>query len=37
MKKDFTGKGGKRPQINIPIDLLLVDNQNPRILESNEI
>ncbi|TNJ46366.1 hypothetical protein [Allotamlana fucoidanivorans] len=33
MSEEFAGKGRKRPQLNIPIDQLLVDNENPRLAE----
>jgi hypothetical protein len=33
MAKDFAGKGGKRPQIEIPISRILLDNQNPRLVQ----
>ncbi len=33
MAKDFAGKGGKRPQIEIPINRILLDNQNPRLVQ----
>ncbi|WP_318640752.1 hypothetical protein [Flavobacterium ardleyense] len=33
MAKDFAGKGGKRPQIEIPISKILLDHQNPRLVQ----
>lgn len=33
MAKEFAGKGGKRPQIQIPITKILLDNQNPRLVQ----
>lgn len=33
MSEEFAGKGRKRPQLNIPIEQLIVDNENPRLAE----
>ena len=33
MAKNFAGKGGKRPQIEIPISRILLDDQNPRLVQ----
>lgn len=33
MQEEFPGIGRKRPQLNISIDQLVVDNQNPRLAE----
>jgi len=33
MKKEFAGRGRKRPQINIPLNSLDLDNNNPRLAE----
>ncbi len=33
MAIDFAGKGGKRPQIEIPIERILLDDQNPRLVQ----
>ncbi len=32
-KQDFPGKGRKRPQLNIPLDRIDLDNENPRLAE----
>jgi hypothetical protein len=33
MAKDFSGKGGKRPQVDIPLGLIDLDASNPRLPE----
>lgn len=33
MANDFAGKGGKRPQIQIPISKILLDDKNPRLVQ----
>lgn len=35
MKKDFAGKGRKRPQIDIPLSMLELDSKNPRLAEEH--
>ncbi len=35
MKKDFAGKGRKRPQIDIPLSMLQLDSKNPRLAEEH--
>jgi len=35
MKKDFAGKGRKRPQIDIPLPMLELDIKNPRLTEEH--
>ena len=35
MPKQFAGKGRKRPQLDIPIEQLIVDNENPRLAEEH--
>ena len=32
MKKEFAGKGGRKPQLDIPIELIDLDPLNPRIV-----
>jgi hypothetical protein len=36
MSNDFAGKGRKRPQLNIPVELLDLDTENPRLRKENE-
>jgi len=36
MEKYFAGKGRKRPQINIPLSILELDNKNPRLAEEHQ-
>ncbi len=36
MKKEFAGRGLKRPQINIPLNNLEFDNNNPRLAEEHQ-
>jgi hypothetical protein len=36
MKKDFAGKGRKRPQIDIPLANIALDNKNPRLAEEHQ-
>ena len=33
MATEFAGKGGKRPQIEIPIERIFLDVQNPRLVQ----
>lgn len=33
MTKEFAGKGGKRPQIEIPVERILLDDENPRLVQ----
>ncbi len=35
MPKDFSGKGGKRPQLDVPLDLIDLDAENPRLSEEH--
>ena len=36
MRKEFAGRGRKRPQINIPLNNLEFDNKNPRLAEEHQ-
>ncbi|MDR6515852.1 hypothetical protein [Chryseobacterium camelliae] len=36
MAKNFAGKGGKKPQVEIPIENIVLDNENPRLVQYTE-
>jgi len=36
MPKKFAGKGGKRPQLNVPLDLIDLDKENPRLSKEHQ-
>jgi len=36
MAREFGGRGGKRPQIEIPIKRILLDDENPRLVQYTE-
>ena len=34
--QDFPGSGGRKPQINLPLDLIFLDTENPRLAKQRD-